>query len=619
MNANELLDIIGDSRNEYIMEAQRHRGGSAVKRRTPIKRVLLIAAVLAMLVALVGFAAIVLNLDSLILGNYASENYTGETQEMTLLSMQGYSGTVNYLASKEWYEFDQGYDPDGSLLKQADAANYWAPPAYDAYLCYTDEMVAKVDEICEKYDLQLLGPVHICDSPWPVFDALGIQSIVDHEAAELQGADGYYYEDGTFQVSGDLLLRGEDVPWKYPVEFQYRCVKKTSFDSVFINVWADVEYEQWEYTNAKGNKLLLVLSEENALLFADKGDAFVTVSISSTRVGDAVLGEQQMDPAAMEAIADVLLLDYEASLQPAPPQTEISLYSDYADYIHDLLERGAVLTYALAQVDGINDEELIIMDGSGIIQEVLFIRDGFVQTMASGGNLYLCDYRALNPIMDATDPDYRYIYRVIEQVSDVGGGVQQHQFMYINEAAQGVILDVLMECADGTYARSDNGGAAAFNWETITQEEYNAIMGQYERLPMDRVYIGEFFGEHTPDYTLFDTVYLPIASGEVKTDWESLQAFITERGYECRMGEGSFSVTDPENPDSLLYGDLTTENGIIEAANVSYQLVLGDASRTVRTQLTENRVEHLVNVSFFRAGVPVDSLEELEIFIKGIL
>ena len=101
MNANELLDIIGDSRNEYIMEAQRHRGGSAVKRRTPIKRVLLIAAVLAMLVALVGFAAIVLNLDSLILGNYASENYTGETQEMTLLSKQKYSGTVNYLASKK--------------------------------------------------------------------------------------------------------------------------------------------------------------------------------------------------------------------------------------------------------------------------------------------------------------------------------------------------------------------------------------------------------------------------------------------------------------------------------------------------------------------------------------
>ena len=85
------------------------------------------------------------------------------------------------------------------------------------------------------------------------------------------------------------------------------------------------------------------------------------------------------------------------------------------------------------------------------------------------------------------------------------------------------------------------------------------------------------------------------------------------------MGEGSFSVTDPENPDSLLYGDLTTENGIIEAANVSYQLVLGDASRTVRTQLTGNRVEHLVNVSFFREGVPVGSLEELEIFIKGIL
>ncbi len=604
MNANELLDIIGDSRSEYIMEAQAHRGETAVKRRTPLKRVLLIAAIIAMLVALVGFAAIVLNLDSLILGDYVSENFTGELQEMSLLSMQGYSGTVNYLASKEWYEFDRGYDPDGSLLKQADADNYWAAPAYDAYLCYTDEMVAKVDEICEKYDLDLLGPVHICDSPCPVFDALGIQSIIDHKSAELQGADGYYYEDGTFQVSGDLLLRSEEAPWKYPVGFQYRSVKKTSFDSVFINVWSDVEYEQWEYTNAKGDKLLLVLSEENALLFADKGDAFVTVTIPTTNAGDG----EQLSPAAMEAIADVLVLDYKADLQPTTAQSEITLYSDYADYIKDLLAQGAVKTYAIAQVDGMNDEELVIMDGSGVIEEVLFIRDGFVQTMASGGNIYLCDYNDPNPVMDVTDPNYVYIYRVLEQESVLETEIQ-HQFMYIDETARGVILDVLTEYFDGSFAHDG---------EIISEEEYNTLMAKYERLTLDRSYIGDFFGEHTPDYTLFDTVYLPFARGEVKTDWESLQAFITRRGYECRMGEGNFSVTDPKNPDSMLYGNLTTANGYFEVADVSYQLVLGDASRTVRTRLTENRGEHLVNVSFYREGVPVTGLDELEAFIKNI-
>ena len=596
MNANQLLDIIGDSRSAYIMEAQSHRGGNTVKRRTPLKRVLLIAAVIAMLVALVGFAAIVLNLDSLILGDYVSENFTGARQEMSLLSMQGYSGTVNYLASKEWYEFDRDYDPDGSLLRQADAVNDWAPPAYSAYLCYTDEMVAKVDEICEKYHLELLGPVHICDSPWPVFDALGIQSIIDYGAAELQGTDGYYYEDGTFQVSGDLLLRGEDAPWKYPVSFQYRSVKKTSFDSVFINVWSDVEYEQWEYTNAKGDKLLLVLSAENALLFADKGDAFVTVTIPTTRGEDG----EQLNPAAMEAIADVLLLDYEAELQPALPQSEITLYSDYADYIKELLAQGAVLTYAIEQVDGINDEELVIMDGSGVIQEVLFIRDGFVQTMATGGNLYLCEY-------DNPNPDV-YIYRVVEQES-VLENETQHQFMYIDETARGVILDVLTEYSDGSFAHDG---------EAISEEEYNALTAKYQRLTLDRAYIGEFFGAHIPDYTLFDTVYLPIARGEVKTDWESLQAFMTERGYECPMGEDSFSVTDPKNPDSLLYGDLTTANGIFEAANISYRLVLGDACRTVSTRFADSRVEYLVNVSFFREGVAVESLEKTEAFIKSI-
>ncbi len=600
MNANQLLDIIGDSRSEYIMEAQAYRSGNSRRRVTPVKRVLLVAAVLAMLVALVGFAAIVLNLDSLMLGNYVSENYTGETQEMALLSMQGYSGTVNYLASKEWYEFDQGYDSDGSLLKQADAENYLAPAAYDAYLCYTDEMVAKVDEICEKYDLDLLGPVHICDSPWPVFDTLGIQSVADHEAAELAGADGYYYDDGTFQISGDLKLRGEEAPWVYPVTFQYRSVKKTSFDNVFINVWSDVEYEQWEYTSAKGDRFLIVLSAENALLFADKGDAFVTVTIPVTRVGDAVYGERQMDRAAMEAIADVLTLDYKAAVQPPEVQQDTRYYSDYADYINDLLDAGAVLTYAIEQVDGRNDEELVIMDGNGIIQEVLFIRDGFVQTMASGGNLYMCEYDNLNADV--------YIYRVLEQESVLEKEIQ-HQFMYIDETGRGMILDVLTEYSDGSYAHDG---------ETVTSEEYNTLMGQYERLTLDRTYIGEFFGEHTPDYSLFESVYLPIARGEVRTDWESLQAFITEQGYECRMGEGNYSVTDPKNPDSLLYGDLTTANGIFEAADISYLIVMGDASRTVCTEFTDIRVEYFVNGGFFREGVPVDTLEELEVFIKSI-
>ena len=303
-----------------------------------------------------------------------------------------------------------------------------------------------------------------------------------------------------------------------------------------------------------------------------------------------------------------MVMDYEASLQTAPPQTEIVLYSDYADYINDLLEQGAVLTYAIEQVDGINDEELVIMDGSGIIQEVLFIRDGFVQTMASGGSIYLCAYN--NPSSDV------YIYRVLEQVSDVGGGARQHQFMYINEAAQGVILDVLMECADGSYARSDNGGAAAFHWETISQEEYNKLMGQYERLTLDRKYIGEFFGDHIPDYTLFESAYLPIAGGDVGRDWEAVSAFLANLGYSCTMGEGTYAVDDPMNPNSYLYGNLTTENGMVEIADVSYHLVLGDAQRDVSTAFTDAGVQHIVNKGLLRDGVWVPDIGEQIQFIQ---
>lgn len=619
MNANQLLDLIGDVRSEYVAEAQYHRSGAKrTKVRMPAKRLVLIAAVIALLVALVGFATIVLNLDGLKLGDYVSENYTGASQEMTLLSMQGYNGTVNYGASKEWYDFRQNYDTDGALLKQADAQGYRAPAAYDGYLCYTDEMVAKVDAICDAYGLELLGPLHICDSLWMVLDRLGIQRIVDGNVADLLGSDGYYYEDGTFQVSGTLQLRESAAVWEYPVDFQYRSVKKTSFDNVFINVWNDVAYEQWEYETAKGEQLLLVLSEENALIFADKGDAFVTVIIPKTRVSDGEYGERTMNRAAMEALADCLVLDYKAVLQPVHDPVATVYYSDYADYIKELLGRGAVQTYALVQVDGIGDEELVIMDGNGIIWGILTIRDGYVQDMAQGGDLYLCEYSPLHPVMDVTAPDYVYVCRVIEQVSDVGGGTIQHYYTYINEEGAGVILDVLMECADGSFARSENGGAGEMNWKSVTREEYNALAGQYERLTLDRTYIGEFFGEHIPDYTLFDAVYLPIAEGAVSADWETVRVFIEEQGYTCNIGEGTFDVADPQNPDSYLCGELTTENGAVEIADVWYCLSLGDAQRTVRTRFAEGGLLYFVNEGFLRDGVAALDAAEQERFIKSM-
>ena len=324
MNANELLDVIGCAEDRYVMEAQRHRTAMQPVRRKryPVKRALLIAAIVALLVALVGFAAIVLNLDSLKLGQFSFDTVDGESRTMDLISLQGFTGSSNYLAAQEWQKFLAEYDPDGELLKQSDDDLYFPPQAYESYLCYTEEMVQKVDELCERYGLELLGPVQVCNNPWTVLDEVGVQSIFDPNYAGIREGDGYYYWDGTFQISGSMELCGTDVAWVYPVEFQYRSVKKTSFDSVFINVWSTEQYEQWSYTTQSGAEVLLALAPEHGLIIADKRDAFVTMSIQNVSVGDVLLGEQHMDKAVMEALADVLVLDYATqAVQETPVQS----------------------------------------------------------------------------------------------------------------------------------------------------------------------------------------------------------------------------------------------------------------------------------------------------------
>jgi len=54
MNADQILDMIGDARGEYILQAQQHRAGTAPKQLPSLRRSLLIAAVIALMLLLVG-------------------------------------------------------------------------------------------------------------------------------------------------------------------------------------------------------------------------------------------------------------------------------------------------------------------------------------------------------------------------------------------------------------------------------------------------------------------------------------------------------------------------------------------------------------------------------------
>ena len=313
MTSIELLDIIGNVDDRYVLEI--YNDLSLQRRHVPLKRTLLIAAIITLLLLLVGCVAVVLKLQGVKIGRYTNTYpvANGEKNEITsdFISLQGFVGSANYQAAKEWREFIESYDSDGKLLKASSLDDYQASTEYMAYNCYTQEIQKKIDEICAKYNLELLGPIYIEEHAENLFNTVGIKNIIcDNTEAEIILNSEYYYRDGTFSLSGVAAMKYEKIPWPYRINFEYRCVMKTAFDEVILSI-GDVEsYEQWNYTLKDGTEVLLALNEEKALLIADQEEYFVTVNILNPYAIDAIHGEQQMDKEALETFADIFIFDF---------------------------------------------------------------------------------------------------------------------------------------------------------------------------------------------------------------------------------------------------------------------------------------------------------------------
>lgn len=343
MTSMELLETMTAVKDKYILEAHsdeiphskvitygkiksRHKSATG-RRPVSLKRSLLIAAIVAMMLLLVGCTVALMKLQELKMGEYTyvepeymentSDVQYGETafEQPTVtsdvISMQGFLDSPNYQAAKEWNTFLDNYDRDGTLLEKSSYDEYQETMEYMAYFCYTQEMQDKIDEICEKYNLELLGPVYLENYAIDVVKAVGIDNLFAEDAnVHIQLSDGYYYGDGTFQLGGTTTLNYEGSPWIYPISYQYRCVMKTAFDGVGLTVGDIDSYDQWKHKLQDGTEVLLALGPQKALIIVDKEEYFVTVNILGAAVGDVMYGEQCLPKAGLEAFAETFTFDY---------------------------------------------------------------------------------------------------------------------------------------------------------------------------------------------------------------------------------------------------------------------------------------------------------------------
>ena len=292
VNIRELMNNIEDSsvqlEEQNVVSAERIKeltkmkingNGNTVKHNSKKKVVtVIIAAAVVSAMGISAYAAFKGGLEGVAFGQPTGSTESTEA-EMTrypeldpaknqMISLQGYSDTNEYKASKEWREFEDNYDKDWSIVDAYDkeCKRTKKDPfgeKYPGYGIYSQEMADKVEELIKKYNLKLRGKMLDMD-----IDEKVLQEKFGDIWTGVVG-EGYCYEDGTFSLDADYEK----------VSFQIRRVMKGSFDTVYLNVGEISSYEQWTYKTKCGVEVSIALNNRGGVVLANTPKGFVAINL----------------------------------------------------------------------------------------------------------------------------------------------------------------------------------------------------------------------------------------------------------------------------------------------------------------------------------------------------
>ena len=204
------------------------------------------------------------------------------------LSLQGFAGSPEFEAAKEWAEFLDGYDRDREIWNSVNEdgrtpAEFMQEYTANQYNVYSQEMADELHRIAEKYGLAL----HTGGSVSMTIPELE-ERVGDFLPVTEMG--GNYNADGTCSA-----VCRTDNGEQYVL---YRSMKGV-LDTWTIPVRDAESFEQWTYRTACGVTVLICLSEETGWIVADLEKSFVTVRVLlDSQYPDPITGEQ------LQTIAD---------------------------------------------------------------------------------------------------------------------------------------------------------------------------------------------------------------------------------------------------------------------------------------------------------------------------
>lgn len=529
MNGKNMLSGLSYINPKFIEESEAEtaleiKNGS----RRMIHKPYMVAAIIALMVFFMGCAVILLNLERLKVGE---ESYVDNmryredgskipaTEKVKqFISIVGAEGSKNHLAMQEWMDFKQSYDPDGSLWREN--AGFEKPARYNNYVdVYTQEMLDKIDELCEKYDLKLEGDAvifqgSVADLFSQVLEIPGITGEKSYLATEFGGAR--VTECGNFNASYQATLQNPETSQQFTFTLIYDYRDKAYFSTAYLVIEDAEAVEQWNYTLPDGTEVLIASDKGgDAYILCDRKDAFINVTIRNVgwnwdSPGD-VMSHRDMEliaqslnyslkPKQLENIAQLqsqLEEIYQAQENQEEDPAEVERrkqlheenehHDNFGDLICRIRDNESYFTsycnvayenfwdtmeYTLLDVTGDGEKELIL-GRNGRIHEIWTMKDSKTERVSSsydGG--YLCEGNVYEDYVFLDGKPYHFYSQIRVD------GLEEKLLSVEYDAFQASwILD---ESQDGTGRTP------------ISEEQAIEIINSYVRIPLEMKSVQEY-------------------------------------------------------------------------------------------------------------------------------
>lgn len=331
----ELLQALGHISTEALSGAENLQLAPKKSRKKPLQRGLLIAALISLMLFLVSCAmAYMLHMQDLKIGErqtlrdvfdpFHREIVGTQTVSQQVLTLSGVEGSPAYQAAREWFSFQQSYDPDKSIRQDAfrngdPEAQF--PDTYWPYRTYSQEMVDELHRLSEKYNLTLLGSPMEFRSMSAFKRAVGIDHILTTKSkANLHLDSGTCYPGGNFELDCDLTLpEGKDT-WPYTIHLILYYSRKDCLSAQFQYLDTAKQWNEWNYRTASGQEILILHAAEDsgAYLICDKGDCTMAFSFEAgynPMTDDPNFVPEWMTDRQVEQVADAI----DFSIRPQLP------------------------------------------------------------------------------------------------------------------------------------------------------------------------------------------------------------------------------------------------------------------------------------------------------------